>query len=757
MLRRYLPGLLALGITGVLALGLYAAFLDWQVRDRFEGARWSLPARVFARPLEIRVGQNLKPEDLIEEVRLLRYRKDSTVSVAGTYWQVPNRITLHTRGFPFSDGEEPGGQIRIYFKDQTVSRMSDRVTGAPVDVVRLEPVPIASIYPQHNEDRVLVRLADVPVRLIDLLLAVEDRDFYGHPGIDFTALLRALWVNLRAGEAVQGGSTLTQQLVKNYFLSNERTLWRKFNEAIMALSLEWHYDKDEILQAYLNEVYLGQDGKRAIHGFALASQFYFEKRLQDLSFSEQALLVGMIKGPSHYNPRRHPERALERRNLVLSVGGRGSPEGMASAIRTPLGVTASPPSGTSPFPAVTSRVRRELAEVYRESDLRNEGLLIFTSMDPVVQVRTEQAVVRRLARLDRGASDSPVQAAAVVARIAQGEIVALVGGRQPRFAGYNRALDARRPVGSLIKPVVYLSALSRPQRYTLATVLDDAPLTVRLPGGRHWSPQNYDKRYHGEVVMREALARSLNVSTARLGLDVGVEQVRDTLYALGAPRAVEAYPSVLLGAAELAPVEVAQIYQALGARGLRVPLTLVREVTSHDGRLLRRNALRARQVADAGAVFLVNHALWRTVVDGTAKALPALLPGDLAVAGKTGTTDDMRDSWFAGFSGEHVAVVWVGRDDNRPTGLSGAAGALPIWGDVMGRITTRSLDRGPPPGVELRLIDRESGLLADRGCTGAASWPFIAGSAPEHWAPCAAHLARSESPTALEWLQGLFD
>jgi len=752
-------GSAALAVSGLLVLGAYVSLLDWRVRDVFEGRRWSLPARVFSRPLEIYAGQGLRAGDLVEELRMLRYRKDSRLSGAGTYWPGQGRVTLRTRGFPFPEGEEPARQLRVSFKGGAVRAVIDRRTGKDLGMARLEPVPIANIYPRHNEDRILVHLDDAPPLLIQTLLAVEDHDFYEHFGLDPSALARALWVNLKAGRTVQGGSTLTQQLVKNLFLSNERTLWRRFNEAVMTLLLEHHYSKDEILQAYLNEVYLGQDGKRAIHGFALASQFYFEKRLQDLSVDQLALLVGLVRGPSLYAPRRHPERARARRDLVLSVLVRQGVIGAREAERArqrPLGVSRKAPSGTTPFPAYLQLVRRELERSYRKQDLRSDGLMIFTTLDPIVQLRAEQALTRRLAKLDKRAAGDPLQAAVVVAGVDTGEVVALVGGRNPRFAGYNRALDIRRPIGSLIKPVVYLTALSDPEHYTLATLLEDAPLSVRLPNGKRWSPHNYDRRYHGQVPIHDALAHSYNVPTARLGLRLGVEQVTRTLYALGVTHKVAAYPSVLLGAAELPPIEVAQIYQTLGARGTRMPLTAVLEVTDREGRRLPRNPPRIRQVADPEAVYLVDSALYETARRGTARALSSILPKGLRVAGKTGTTNELRDSWFAGFSAEHVAVVWVGHDDNRPTGLTGASGALRVWGDIIGRISTRSLDLDPPEGVKWRSIDPHSGLLADQGCDGAVSVPFVQGSAPVAFAPCAHSLAQKGGGT-LDWLEALFD
>ena len=679
----------------------YVALLNLQVRNQFEGRRWALPARVFARPLEVYPEQALSPEALIQELKLLRYRRSSGSFSPGVYQQNGNRVIVHTRGFPFWDGDEPERRVRVEFRNNVVANVRDLKRNSKVDLMRIEPVPIANIYPYHQEDRMLVRLENVPHLLIQGLIAVEDRHFYDHHGLDFLAMARAVLVNLRAGRTVQGGSTLTQQLVKNYFLSNERTLWRKFNEAIMAVLLEWHYSKDEILEAYINEVYLGQDKQRAIHGFALASQFYFERRLSDLAPDQIALLVALVKGPSYYNPRKYSQRARERRNLVLRILGEQGYLDSADikrAVKQRLGVTPKAPSGTTPFPAFLQLVREQLQEDYRDDDLRSEGLMIFTTLDPLVQVKAERAMKRRLARLEKGQASTAgeLQAAVVITRVGTGDVVALVGGRDPQFAGYNRALDARRPVGSLLKPFVYLTALSQPQQYTLSTRVDDSPLRLTLAKDRVWSPHNYDHKHHGQVTLKDALVQSYNVATARLGLALGIENVARDLRHFGVQRALPEYPSLVLGAADLSPFEVSKLYQTLASGGYRVPLIAIREVMTHEGELLQRYPLRLRQTANPAAVYLLTVALHEVTRYGTAKALGNLLPETLKVAGKTGTTNDSRDSWFAGFSAEHLGVVWVGRDNNKPTGLTGATGAMQVWADIMRTIPTASLAMSRP-------------------------------------------------------------
>jgi len=753
-------GLFIALLIGLLGLGGYTAYLDYQIRSQFEGKRWSLPARVFARPLEFYPGRELDRAQLTRELELLHYRRGDAIR-SGEFREQGGRLLISTRGFPFADGAEPPRRLSVEIRDGRVAAITELETGRPAALARLEPALIANIYPRHGEDRVLVRLDEVPRVLVDALIAVEDRKFYEHHGLDFSAIARAAWANLRAGRTVQGGSTLTQQLVKNYFLTQDRTLWRKVNEAIMAVLLELRYEKPEILEAYLNEVYLGQDGDRAIHGFGLASQFYFQRSLNELTPEQLALLVAVVRGPSFYDPRRRAERARARRDLVLDIlESQGGLDGdvAARARARPLGVGPRPPSGVTPFPAFLDLVREQLRRDYREQDLQTEGLLIFTTLDPGIQLATEAAVSRRLASLERGRGieSGSLQAGAVVSAVDNGEVLAVVGDRNPRNAGFNRALNARRPVGSLVKPAVYLAALSQPSRYTLATLLDDGPLTLTLDDGSEWSPRNYDREYHGQVPVLEALVQSYNIATARLGLDVGLDVVIRQMQGLGVSRTLRPYPSLLLGTVELTPLEITHMYQSLAAGGFETPPRAIREVMDANGQLLSRYAMDLRQAADPAAVYLVTAALHEVTRRGTGAALSGLLPQDLPVAGKTGTTDDNRDAWFAGYAGDYLSVVWVGRDDNTPMGLTGSSGALPVWADLMKDISRRGLEPIRPDGVEWLLIDPANGQRAVEGCEGALWMPFIEGSAPASVSPCAAGVpAAVQRP--FQWFRGLFE
>lgn len=735
--RLFLRGI----IVGIVAATLYTFYLDFRIQHQFEGKRWSVAARVYARPLELYAGRQLSLGNLRRELKALGYRNDSGWSNPGTYWQTGSTLHIASRPFIYWDGEQKAQQLSLGFSnDQLISLRNRR--GKNVDLARLEPIKIGGIYPAHNEDRLLIKLEQAPKKFIDALLAVEDRNFYQHHGIVPSAIGRAMWQNLQAGRTVQGGSTITQQLVKNFFLTQKRSLWRKANEAVMALLMEWHYDKDEILQAYLNEVYLGQNGKRGVHGFGLASRFYFGQDLQDLNTAQTALLVATIKGPSYYNPRRHPKRALKRRNLVLDVmqqQGLINNKQSTSAKRSKLSLVPKPRASATDYPAYLDLVRRQLRRDYRDEDLRSEGLQIFTSFDPHVQWQAERALSLRIKSLEkqRKLSKNSLQGAVVVTSTDNGELLAVVGDRSPRASGFNRALDAVRPIGSLMKPAVYLNALERSSEYSLASLLDDTPLTIDRGNKELWRPANYDKRFHGQVLLRDALVHSYNVSTVRLGQQLGMNSIAKTLKQLGVQREVHRFPSLSLGTAPLSPIEVTQMYQTFAASGFRSPLRAIREVLDGEGKPLQRYPLTVEQAFDPNVIYLLNTALSGVVEEGTARSLENLLPEGLRVAGKTGTTDDLRDSWFAGFTANHLAVVWLGADDNRNAGLTGASGAMRVWADVMTKLDTQSLDLTATNSIEQVWIERQSGLRGNDDCEDVLVLPFITGTAPKENAACA--------------------
>nr|MBS0021536.1 penicillin-binding protein 1B [Gammaproteobacteria bacterium] len=756
---RYFGTLVKVGLALTVALSGYLIYLNALILSKFEGKRWALPAHVYARPLELYPGMRLEPRELEDELRALGYRFATHAAETGQYHRDGLSFEIRTRGFPYVDGTEPPRNLRVRFQPGRLSTLDDLKLDDFVGPVRLEPMQIGGIYPAHHEDRVLVQIDTVPTLLIQALIAMEDKEFYNHNGISLRGIARALWANVRAGGVVQGGSTLTQQLVKNYFLSSERSLWRKVREALMAVLLEVHYDKADLLEAYLNEVHLGQDGSRAIHGFGLASHFYFGQRLTELRAPELALLAALVRGPSYYNPRRHPERAQGRRNRVLDeLAAQGVLSASAAQHwrQAPLGVTEHPPGAPSPYPAFMDLVRRQLQRDYREEDLTSEGLQIFTTLNPRAQRIAEDRLTQQLDALerDRGFPEGILEGAVVITSTEDGEVLAVVGGHDTRLAGFNRALDAVRPIGSLIKPAVYLTALASGQ-YTLATRLEDVPLRVGSKNGRVWEPQNYDNKSHGLVPLHVALAQSYNLATARLGMSVGVPDVIDTLHRLGVERTVPAYPAVLLGAIALAPLEVAQMYQTLAAGGFRTPLRAIRDVFTADGTPLKRYPLAVEQVVSPAAAFLITSALQEVVRSGTARGVTHYIPEELGPAGKTGTTDGLRDSWFAGFTGNYLAVAWIGRDDNRPAQLTGAQGALTVWGAVMQTLGADPLRPVQPPDIQYAWVDHQ-GRRANAECVGAVSLPFVHDTLPTEPAPCAAMRADKPRDTLIDRVRELF-
>ncbi len=692
-------------VSLVLFAGL-VAYLDVNIRQKFEGQKWALPAHVYTRPMELYIGQQIDRELVQEELQELGYQQRSSIDRVGSYRFSTDELAIHQREFRFWDRLQPQQQIRIRLRQNQIENISVTSLGADLssqsqtetEIVRLEPRLFGSVSPLSHEDRSLLRLENVPPQLINALIAIEDRSFYSHFGINPIGIARALVRNVSAGRVVQGGSTLTQQLVKNYYLTSDRTIRRKLTEMVMSVLLEIHYSKDEILQAYLNEVYLSQAGNRAIHGFALGSQYFFGRPLNELDLPEIATLAGIIKGPSLYNPMRNPSRAKERRNLVLQTMLEEEYIDQAQhdqAVDTRLRVNSSAEEvAPLSYPSFLGFVRQGLQDEYQQQDILTDGLQIYTTLNPRIQRNLENTVRSELAAIekDRGIEVNTLQAAAVVIRTDNGEVAAMVGDRKSSFSGYNRAIAARRPVGSLLKPFVYLTALEQPENFSLASRLEDRSITVSQRGSPDWNPQNYDGEQHGDVMLVEALSRSYNLATVQLGMQLGVEQVLNTLRRAGYEGDASPLPSLLLGAVPMSVMEVGQLYLTLASDGFKTPIKGIRSVLSGADEPLQRFPLSIEQVIEPQHNTLITYALQDVVRNGTARSV---LPGfrfDYGLAGKTGTTDDYRDSWFAGFSGNYLTVVWIGRDDNKSTGLTGASGAARVWAKVMQAMPLQRLE-----------------------------------------------------------------
>lgn len=753
-LKKVIIFCLKLSLLGAVIGGIGLIYIDIQVKEKFEGKRWALPAKVYARPLELYAGQILDRQSLKEELKGLGYRFVNRADRPGMVEWASSRARIYTRGFSFPDSDESAKRLLLNFSGNQLASIRDQ-KGRDVSLSRLEPILIGGIYPQDNEDRDLIRLDQAPKALISALIQIEDRDYYAHFGISLKGIARAMVVNAKARRFVQGGSTLTQQLIKNFYLTSERTLARKLMEIPMAILLDLHYSKDEILEAYLNEVYLGQAGSRAVHGFGLASQYYFAQPINELKLHQVALLAGLVKGPSYYDPRRHPKRAKERRDLVLKVlqeQGLVSMKERLDAEKRSLGVVKQLSLHKGAYPAYLDLVKRQLREEYPEEVLSSEGLRVFTSLDPVVQENSSSALNKTISSLQKryGKPVKELQGSMVVTDPQTGEVLALVGGKNARYQGFNRALDALRPIGSLVKPAVYLTGLE--EGYTLSTMLDDQPISVPLSDGSSWVPKNFDRVSHGKVPFYRALAKSYNQSTAQLGMAVGLGRVIDMLERLGIQREPKAYPSLLLGAESMSPFEVATIYQTIAANGFRAPMRAIRLVTDSEGQELSRYPFDVKQVVSAENMHLIQYALQAVTREGTARSIYSRLPAGMNVAGKTGTSNGQRDSWFAGFAGDRMAVVWLGLDNNGKLPFTGSGGALKAWTELMVNERPHSFMATQPEGIEYRWIEESTGLLSAEQCQGVRQLPFIKGTAPQEYAEC----ADNQQNESLDWFKKWF-
>jgi penicillin-binding protein 1B len=738
LLPNWFVALFKLAIVGVVVLAAGLIYLDATLRKDLDAVQWELPAQVYARPLELYVGKSLTLSQLRTELKALGYRFEN-VNRTGYVQSISRGLAIRTRGFHFEDGFREEAICTVRIRNGQVSDLV--VNGRNADIFRLEPLLVGSLFPNHHEDRQLVPLNQLPKALKQALIATEDREFYKHHGVSPKAIMRAMMANFQAGGVVQGGSTLTQQLIKNLYLTRERTYTRKLIEVAMSMIVEWRFDKDKILETYFNEVYLGQDGPRAVHGAMAGSYFYFGRPVRELKLHQIALMVAVIKGPAYYNPKRFPERALSRRNLVLDLmvkEGFILPKVANWSKRQPLDVVEHPTRSANRFPAYLSLVHRHLKRDYSEEELSQAGLRVFTSLDPTVQWQLENSTQQGLDQLAAryGTEANDYQTATVVTSVDNGEVIAMVGDRNVGFSGFNRALDAKRPIGSLAKPAVFLTALKQPQQYTLASILKDQPFTATTADGQQWSPKNFDNVSHGDVPLYLAFANSYNQATARLGLELGLPKVVDTFEAFGFEDPVAALPSTLLGAVSLSPYEVAKMYQVLAADGFRAPLKVIRTVTDNKGEVLDSYPLDVEQVFEHEAVYLTDYAMQLAAREGTGRWLNQVIPGHIPVFGKTGTSNQQRDSWFAGVVGNYMAVSWIGRDDNKPTKLTGSTGALRLWGDFMSSLDVASEDRVVPEGVSFHWIDNHTGTRTDENCPTARLLPFIDGSAPQSYEAC---------------------
>ena len=751
--------LVKLGIVMAILLGIYGVYLAGKISDRLDGKVWDLPAAVYGRTVNLEPGMAYSLNEMVKLLEGMQYRKVTKITRAGEFSVTGNTIQMLRRPFDFPDSKEGQINARLTFGSSGLEKIENVDNGREFGFFRLDPKLITMLQSANGEQRLFLARSGFPDELVKALLVTEDRNFYEHDGISITSIGRALLANLTAGRAVQGGSTLTQQLVKNLFLSNERTLVRKANEAYMALIMDYRYDKDRILELYLNEVYLGQSGDEQIRGFPLASLYYFGRPVDELSLDQVALLVGMVKGASVYNPWRNPKNALERRNVVLKLlqtqGGVIDQEMYDVLSARPLGVKEK--SGViTPQPAFMQLVRQELREKLGDKVDDLSGVKIFTTLDPVSQDAAENAVEEGVKAIRAERKKPELEGAMVVVDRISGEVRAMVGGSQPQFAGFNRAMAAERSIGSLAKPMTYLTALGIPDTYRLNTWLDDQPLTINVPGGGGtWSPRNDSKTFSGRVMLVDALARSINVPTVNLGMAVGLDAVADTFVRLGAPaKNIQKVPAMLLGAVNLTPLQVSQLFQTIGSGGNRATLSALRSVIAEDGTVIYQSFPQAQRAVAPQAAYMTLYGMQQVVERGTAARRLGSKFGKYHLAGKTGTTNLMRDSWFVGIDGKEVTVSWMGLDDNSPSGLYGGSGALVLYGRYLDNQPPLALNLTPPEDIAEMSVNADGNFVCNGvGVTRALPvWTTDAQALCGQQAP-----AQQQGEEAPGWLKEMFE
>ena len=743
--RRLTIGVLTMGAL-LLLVGLAGSLYVWRLAVQFPEAPFKQPSRLYGRSTPLEPGAPVGAGDVAAELQSLGYREAAASGpvTPGTFRRAGDRLSVHLRPFPTPGGTAEGGLLDVAFRGRRVAAV--HTPDGPAEGASLPPPLLASYYGDEVEERRPVTLDELPEEVYRAVLAAEDDGFFTHPGVSPTGLARALWVNLRGGDLEQGGSTITQQLVKNVYLSSERTLSRKAKEAVLAMLVEVRHGKREILEAYLNEIYWGSGGSVNLIGLGAAAHAYFGKHASDLTLEEAATLAGMIQAPANYSPVEDAAAAKERRDWVLQrMADLGwiTPERARRAIASPIQASFHRVVTRPLAPYFADFVKAEAEERFGVDDLGGEGYMLFSNVSWRDQREAERAVERGLTGIDGWKKDKskkePLQAALISVDPRDGSILSYVGGRDYGLSQFDRVLQARRQAGSAFKPVVYAAAFTEGVA-TPATTLRDSPITVKVDD-RPWRPQNYDRGFQGSVTARTALERSLNIPTVRLALQVGMSRLVDLSHDMGIRGEMEPVPSLALGAFEMTPREMAEVYSTLASGGLRPKIHGIVKLLDRRGEEIesedREEMERPRRVLPAQAAYLVTSLLQGVLERGTAAGVRAQVYGPLA--GKTGTTNDRRDNWFAGYSPDRVTVVWVGYDDNRRTRLSGASAALPIWTrfTVAVRPPGGYRDFTPPPGIVQATIDPTTGQVATEYCPYAVTDVFPDWHVPAE--PCRRH------------------
>jgi penicillin-binding protein 1B len=766
--RRIVPVrlLLRAGLAVALVLAGLLTLASIDSNWRFAHMEAAAPARVFSAPFVLSDGLAVVREDLQERLARLGYRKiDDHPSMPGEYSIRFRAYEIYLNAFDYPTGRVEAAPVRVKIGFGRIGRIENLSTGENLERLLLEPEPLGTLSGNVREERLAVSIDDLPKHLLDAVVAVEDRRYYRHSGIDPRALARALFANVKSGEVVQGGSTITQQLAKNLYPSGERTVARKVWEALAAVSLEALHSKSEILERYLNQIYLAQRGPTSIIGVGAASGHYFGKDARYLDLPEAALVAGLIQSPGRYHPYRHPREAIERRNLVLRLmheEGFITKEQLDEAREAPLSLRPEPSADARRAPYFIDFVAQQLQEQGLRDPASRLGIRVFTTLDPLLQSRADKVVDASLKQYEREyrhlrpLPGGEIQGAFVALNPSDGSIVAMVGGRNYGRSQFNRITQAHRQPGSAFKPFVYLAGFQKSQDertplLTAATVLDDSPLEMEV-AGKPWAPQNFDQEYRGPVSARQALALSLNVPTIRAAETVGLKNIVWMARRCGIESPLQPVPSIALGTFEVAPLEIASAYTTIATLGTRVSPRAIVAVVDDSGKVMETPVQPTREAATPQAAYLTLDLMRDVVRYGTGGSIWSYgLEGEFA--GKTGTTDEGRDAWFVGFTPDFLGLAWVGFDNNRPLRLGGSALALPIWAQIArGAGIDRSRHWETPDGIVEEKIDPTTGLLATGRCPDATSEIFIDGTQP---AECDQHQGGFESWAArvMNWFR----
>jgi penicillin-binding protein 1B len=697
--------------------------LNYKVLDRTAGAEesWAFGSDELSTPVGLKGNKLLPGECIVEKGAIAIYLHD---------FFYPER---KFKGFPL--------KIRLD-RQRRISEIINLDNDEVLASIDLEPVLITRYYGPAREERDFVPLREIPKDLRNAVISIEDRHFYDHHGVDFKGIIRAMVKNFQVGRVAQGGSTITQQLIKNMFLTTERSFVRKIKEAILAPVLELTLTKDKIFELYLNEIYLGSSGSISICGVEAAANFYFGKSVRYLTLPESALLAGVIQAPNTYNPRKYPDKAKARRNVVL--GTMQETGSISAAILTKAQnariTTTAYPSYLNFAPYFVEAVGQELAERFSSKELESEGLRIFTTLRFYVQSRLKEELIKGIESLEKNYPQlreeaEPLQGMIIIADPHTGNILGLAGGLDFYKSQFNRATMARRQPGSLMKPLVTLAGFQRAQQdksfdlYPSLNVADE-PYEVKLPSGETWRPKNYDGKFHGEMSLRQAFYNSYNIPFVKLGRAIGLPYVVKTLRQLGIDSPLEPVPSLPLGSLEVTPLELIGAYTPIFNNGFKPALLTIKQVITATGTLRSSQKMAMTEVVTPEAAALVRSLMTGVMEEGTGQKARRL-GFDGAAAGKTGTTSDYKDAWFLGYSGGFLSLVWIGYDNPKSLHLTASNTALPIWVGIMKALydgdAAEDSEATLPDGLEMRSACQESGQPATNFCKETSADLFFKG------------------------------